>query len=137
MDNDEIRLSILSHYYRLMFDGKEHERRTNDPELEGVSSIVISANQSYLMDKGLLEGEKIRSRAGMVVFCSGITAWGMDIVEKIMKDSLESIDDSISSEIKKEDSTSKRFDKFYEKCIKVAPIFENVIKIAGPILSNL
>ena len=61
----------------------------------------------------------------------------MDIVEKIMNDSLDELEQDVSSEIRKEDLTNKRLEKFYEKCVKVAPMCDIAVKVAGIIFSGL
>jgi len=61
----------------------------------------------------------------------------MDIVEKIMNNSLDELDQEVTSEIKKEESTNKRLEKFYEKCVKVAPMCEVAVKVAGMVFANL
>lgn len=138
MNNDEIRLSILAQYYRAMFNGKGYGEREENPELKDIPKNIINANRVYLVDKNLINGQKHYStNGGVVVTTSDITARGMDVIEKIMNTSLDSIDDSINSEIKQEDSTSKRFEKFYEKCVKIQPMCEIAVKVANTIFSNL
>ena len=137
MNNNEIRLSILIQYYRAMFNGKVYGKREENEELEGISSGVINANMIYLIDKQLINGSKQYYNKGIGVTSVDITALGMDIVEEIMDKSLEKIDQTHAAEIQMESQTDKKLDKFYEKCIKIAPMCETVVRIAGAIFSAL
>ena len=137
MNNNEIRLSILVQYYRAAFNGKGYGEEEENDELEGISSVVINANRIYLIDKQLINGSKNYYSGRVMAIGTDITAHGMDIVEKIMDDSLEDIDQKYASEIQMESQTDKKLDKFYEKCIKITPICETVGKIAGTIFSAL
>jgi hypothetical protein len=136
MNNDQIRLSILYQYYRAMFNGQRD--RLENPELKDIPDTVINANLVYLLDKGLINGGKSYSDDGQAYATPiDITARGMDVVENILNQSLEKLDQNVSSEIKKESTTNKKLDKLYEKCAKVEPVLEIVVKIAGMIFSNL
>jgi len=137
MNNDEIRLSILSQYYRAVFNGKGYGSEEENPELEGIPDEIINANMIYLIDKRLINGDKRYTRAGPVVFTSDITAWGMDVVENIMNKSLNEMNNNVSKEIEKTDSTADKFTKFYETCIRVAPMCETAVKAAHLIFSSL
>lgn len=136
MNNDEIRLSILIQYYKAMFNSGGYGRDEKNDELKEISSNVINANMVYLIDKQLINGSKDYVSSGVIVTPADITARGMDVVEKIMKDSLESIDQKYASEIQKESQTDKKLNVFYEKCIKIYPMCETVVKIASIIFSN-
>ena len=137
MNNDEIRLSILFQYYRAAFNGKGYGDREENPELKNIPREVITPNQVYLVDKNLINGKKLYTSGGVSVSTSDITAWGMDIVEKIMNKSLDELDQDVSSEIMKEDLNNKKLDKFYEKCVKVALMCDIAVKVAGIIFSGL
>lgn len=137
MNNDEIRLSILSQYYRAAFNGKGYGREEENPELEGIPDAIINANTIYLIDKRLINGDKRYIGSGPIASPSDITAWGMDVVENIMNKSLNEMNNKVSKEIEKTDSTAGKFSKFYEKCIKVAPMCETAVKAAHLIFSSL
>jgi len=137
MNNDEIRLSILFQYYRAAFNGKGYGSREENPELKDIPYEVTTPNLAYLVDKNLINGSKSYTSGGVHVSTSDITAWGMDIVEKIMNDSLDELEQDVSSEIRKEDLTNKKLEKFYEKCVKVAPMCEVAVKVAGMVFANL
>lgn len=138
IDNNQIRLSILSQFYMAMFNGEGGPRVNDNPELKGISEPVITANLVYLLDKGLINGEKRYADSGRaVVFTSDITAKGMDIIESIINQSIDKLEPQISAEIKTENTTPKRFEKLNDVCQKNAPILDVVIKVAGIIFSNL
>lgn len=137
MNNDQIRLSILYQYYRAKFNGKGYGEREENKELKDVPREIINANLDYLVDKGLINGEKTYVSGGILVIGSDITARGVDVVENILNQSLENLEQSISLEIKKENTTNKKLDKLYEICTKAEPVLEIVLKIAGVIFSNL
>lgn len=137
MNNDEIRLSILFQFYRAAFNGKGYGDREENPELKDIPHEVITPNLIYLVDKNLINGKKYYTSGGVHASTSDITAWGMDIVEKIMNNSLDELDQEVTSEIKKEESTNKRLEKFYEKCVKVVPMCEVAVKVAGMVFANL
>jgi len=137
-DNDKIRLSILSQFYRAMFNGEGAPNVKDNPELKGIPEPTITANLVYLYDKGLINGKKVHADNGRVfVFTSDITARGMDIVEMIVNQSIDKLEPPVSVEIKKESSTPKKLEKLNEVSQKYSPIFDVVIKVAGVIFSNL
>ncbi|MHB8545211.1 MAG: hypothetical protein ACYDAJ_00390 [Nitrosotalea sp.] len=137
MNNEQIRLSILSQYYRAKFNGKGYGEREENPELKNIPRETINANMEYLVDKGLINGKKTYVSGGIMVSPTDITARGMDVVENILKQSLEKLDQNVISEIKKESSTNKKLDKLFEISSKAEPVLEIVVKIAGMIFSNL
>ena len=137
MNNDEIRLSILCQHYRAMFNGKSYEIGEENPELGEIPRNIIKANKAYLVDKNLINGRKIYFGKELIVLTSDITAWGMDVVEKIMNTSINELDSSVSTEINQEDSPYKKFEKFCEKCVKSASMCEVVVKVANMIFSGL
>lgn len=137
MNNDEIRLSILFQFYRAMFNGKSYGMREENTELKDIPRNIINANEIYLVDKNLINGTKTYTSGGVLVSTSDITAWGMDIVEKIMNVSLSKLDTSINLEMEKENSTDKKLQKFYEMCVKSAPMCEVAVKVAAIIFSSL
>ena len=137
MNNNEIRLSILIQYYRAAFNGKGYGEREENGELKKISREVIKANMVYLIDKQLINGSKQYYNKGIGVTSTDITALGMDIVEEIMDKSLEKIDQTHAAEIQMEPQTDKKLDKFYEKCIKIVPMCETVVNIAGTIFFDL
>lgn len=97
-------------------------QREENPELQNIPENLINANLVYLIDKHLINGKKYYTADGVLPSATDITAWGMDIVEKILNKSLNSLDNSISSEINNEETTVKKLDKFYEKCVKIQPM---------------
>lgn len=137
MNNDEIRLSILSQYYRAKFNGKGYGEREENLELKEIPHDIINANLEYLVDKGLINGKKSYTTGGIIVFPSDITARGMDIVEMIVKESLTKLELPIVAEIKNEGTTPKMLEKLNEKCLKYSAVLDIVIKATGMILSSL
>lgn len=138
MNNDQIRLTILHQYYKAMFDGKGQTEIKDNYGLKDIPQTVINANLIWLIDKRLINGERRYASNGQVfAITSDITAWGMDVVESILNQSVEKLDPTITSEIKNETTTNKKFDKLYEMCVKVEPVFEIVAKVAGLIFTNL
>lgn len=110
----------------------------NNCKLATTPPIRIWRYSAYLLDKGLINGEKRYADNGRAfVFTSDIAARGMDIVELIVKNSINELEPQISEEIKKEDTTPKRFEKLNDICQKYAPILDVVIKVSGTIFSNL
>ena len=80
MNNDEIRLSILFQYYRAMFNGKGYGTREENPELKDIPNNIIQANELYLVDKNLINGQKAYFRVlnienNDVVIDQGIVEW--------------------------------------------------------------
>lgn len=137
MNTDQIRLSILFQYYRAMFDGQRGSLEQN-LALKDIPYEIINANLVWLLDKQLINGQKRYADDGRVhVIPIDITANGMDIIEKILNQSLTELDQNISSEIKKENTLMEKLDKLSEICTKIQPVFEIVVKIAGMIFSNL
>lgn len=137
MNNDQIRLSILSQYYRAKFNGKGYGSKEENLELKEIPHEIINANLEYLVDKGLINGKKSYTTGGIIVFPSDITARGMDIIEKILNQSLTELDQNISAEIKKESTTNKKLDKLSEISAKAEPVLNILINVAGMIFSNL
>ena len=87
------------------------------------------------MDKGLLRGSRTATGARIIIMTINITADGMDVVENIMKQSLDKLEPGVRSEIEKEGSDSKMLGKLYEKCVKSTPVCEAVVKITHAILA--
>lgn len=137
MNNDQIRLSILSQYYRAKFNGKDFGENEENLELKNIPPETINANLGYLVEKRLINGKKEYTGAGVVIFTSDITAYGIDIVERILNQSLPELDQNVSSEIKQESTTDKKFNKLYEISAKVEPVLNIVINVTGMIFSNL
>lgn len=137
MDNDQIRLSLLCQYYRAMYNGKGYGQLEENPELVNIPDPIMTANLSYLVDKRLINGEKTYVSGGVIVTTSDITAWGMDVVENILNKTLDQLDQKVSSEINKEESTNKKLDKFYEICVNVQPMYDIAVKVAGLVFQHL
>ena len=137
MNNTEIRLSILCQYYKADFNGKGYGSREKNPEIRDVPKEILNANLGYLIEKKLINGKKIYFGRGIVASPTDITDHGIDVVESIMENSLDQLDTKASSDIKKEDSTSKRLEMFYEMCVKAPPMCEIAVKVTGAILENL
>ena len=136
MNNDEIRLSVLCQCYINKFRGKEWNY-PHELELQNVDEIARDVNLEYLMDKGLLGGRKTATDTRTLIIVVNITAGGMDVVEDIMKQSLDELEPAIRDEIKGEGSDGKMLGKLYEKCVKSAPVCEAVTKVAHAILAAL
>ncbi|MGI0047863.1 MAG: hypothetical protein ACREBB_11865 [Nitrosotalea sp.] len=138
MDYDEIRLSILRQFYSAMYDGEHSVNVRNNPELKDVPEPVVTANLVYLYDKGLINGEKRYADNGrVVVFSADITARGMDIVEMIVKQSLDRLEPPVIAKINEETTTPKKLEKLNEICKQYSAVFDVVIKVVGMIFSNL
>lgn len=136
MINTEIRLAILAHYYEALYS--EQGMGNEIKQLKNLSDAEISVNKIYLIDKKLIEGDLEYIDSGRpMVFVSRITAHGMDIVEKIMNESLDEFNPNDRSEMQKEFQTNNRFDKFYKKSIQVGTMIEIVVKVANQILPAL
>ncbi|MDE1764433.1 MAG: hypothetical protein KGH88_09375, partial [Thaumarchaeota archaeon] len=73
----------------------------------------------------------------IIVFPSDITARGMDIVERIVNESVDKLEPQMGAEINKENTTPKRLAKLNEICQKYSGIIDVVIKVAGTIFSSL
>ena len=118
MNNDRIRLSILCQCYRIKFSGK---RPPPNLDLDGVDEITKNVNLVYLLDKGLISGDKHYSSNGYVsVVGADITAYGMDQVEEIVKGLLDDLKPNVKAEIE-DDHILKVLDKLGEKLSKVQP----------------
>ena len=137
MNNNEIRLSLLCHFYKAKFRGNCFLLEDEDKEIGNIDEMVLEANLGYLVEKNLINGKKRYKDDDVLVITQDITAHGMDVVEKIMDQSLDKLDSSIKLEISKEEFPIKKFDKFYEKCIKSAPMWEVLIKVANGIFPSL
>lgn len=118
MNNDRIRFSILCQCYRAKFNGK---RPPYNLDLDGVDEITKNVNLVYLLDKGLISGDKSYSASGSVsVIGADITADGMDQVEEIVRGLLDDLKPDIKTEIE-DDNILKILDKLGEKLSKVQP----------------
>ncbi|MGH2613265.1 MAG: hypothetical protein ACRDFB_09515 [Rhabdochlamydiaceae bacterium] len=136
-DNDRIRLIILYQYYGALFDG-QRGRIDQNSELKDIPYATINANLVWLLDKGLINGQKRYADDGLVhVLSIDITASGMDIVEKILNQSLTALDQNITSEINKESTIDRKFNKLYKISVKAEPVFNILINATGMILSSL
>ena len=136
MNNDEIRLSVLCQCYMRKFRG-ERSVYPEKLELQGVDEIARDVNLEYLMDKGLLVGGKIPGNGRTIITAVKITAWGMDVVEDIMKRSLDELEPGLRKEVEGEGDTHKMLGKLYEKCVKSAPVCEALAKVTHAILEAL
>lgn len=137
LNNNEIRLSILCQYYRAAFNGKQYGINEENPELKDTPKNIVNANLGYLVDKDLINGTKTYTSGHIIVGATDITAHGMDVVEQIIDESSAELDPSIGAEISKETSTVQKMSRFYEKCVKIYPMCETAVKIAGSVFSSL
>ena len=136
VNNDEIRLSILCQCYMSKFKEEESIHPKN-LELGDIDEITRSVNLEYLVDKRLLNGYKASYSGRTIIPAVNITAWGMDVVEDIMKQSLGKLDPGVRSEIEKEGSDGKMIGKLYERCVRSVPVCEAVVKVAHAALAAL
>jgi len=136
VDNDEIRLSVLCQCYINKFKGKGWNH-PHELELQNVDEITRDVNLEYLIDKGLLNGHKLSANGRVIIPTVSITAWGMDVVEDIMKQSLDKLEPNLRKEVEREGDTHKMLDRLYEKCVKSAPACADVVKATHAILAAL
>ena len=137
MNSTEIRISILFQYYRAAFNGKGYGEREENPQLTETPKNVINANLNYLIDKGLINGNKHYFNEEIVPITTDITAYGMDVVEKIMENALPELEVEVKTEIESQTQTDQKVNSLYEKCVKIAHMCEVVVNVAGPIFAAL
>ncbi len=122
--NEEIRLVLLSQYYKELYQEVGIEAKIES--LENVDGNKINANLIWLIDHHLLEGIVEYTGAGPIAFVSRISGLGMDVIEKMVRELTDKLDTRISNQIKVKESKEDRAIVFIDLCIKVTQL-SNVI----------
>jgi len=85
----------------------------------------------------LIHGEIDYTTDGVLPDGTRITAHGMDIVERIVKESEKKLETNISEELIKKSVTAEKVLKFTELCVKTASMCQTAVNIAHNIFLGL
>ena len=135
MNDNQIRLEILLDYYKAMRNHTGFPNQVDNEKLKEIDENDYDFNRLYLQKHDLVEGEIFRDDDGAEFFSptGGITAKGMDIVEKFIDGCIENIEKTENKIIEKTLSN-------LEKIMKLVIIWNtnpNLYQQAWELLSSL
>lgn len=138
MNDKEIRLLIISKFYKAAKEGKWYINKNEDEALAKISDIDYCFNCYYLIEKYILKGDVRATTGGEVhptVF--RISAGGIDVIDEIVDNSIENLQKEENLEIEASISTTEKFTKFYDRCVGGTSMCKFALDMLDKILTNI
>ena len=138
MNDKEIRLLILSTFYKVAKEGKWYISKNEDKELVKIPDNEYEFNCYYLIQKYLLEGDVSTASGGSVyTTVSRISASGIDVIDDLVDKSIENLQKEEGLKIEESISTTEKFMKFYDRCVGGSSMCQFALNMLDKILTNI
>ena len=133
IERQGLRFRILCEYYIMLHKGENPLRPNNKPPYKNakISKPEINAAEKYLIDRGLLEGNIDNYSGKLLIFISGISDAGVDLVEQAI---LESKNKELREVIS--EKSIEKAERFIKKCFN-HPATDSICKATVDVIVRL